>query len=256
MKTALIQTELAWEDIPKNLSRFEAIISRIAVDCDLIVMPEMFSVGFTMNPSVFSDDMLESIPAWMKQIANDYEVALAGSSPAAGENGYYNRFYFAAPKQSIDFYNKRHLFRMGEEQKHYRAGKERKIFQFNDWRILPQVCYDLRFPVWSRNRNDYDMMICVANWPEVRQDAWTTLLKARAIENQCYVAGVNRIGSDPNVFYNGGSVVFSPKGEIISYTSEKESSVLFASFSLDELNTFREKFPVWMDADRFFLKND
>ncbi len=253
MKTALIQADLAWEDIGKNLSNFERLLSKIKTGCDLVLLPEMFSTGFTMNPSRFSDEELNNVPLWMQKIANDKGFALGGSSVAAGVNGYSNRFYFARPDADILFYDKRHLFRMGEEQNHYVAGTERKVFEYNGWRICPQICYDLRFPVWCRNRNDYDVLVFVADWPASRQDIWTSLLKARAIENQCYVIGVNRTGADPNVTYTGGSVVFSPKGEILSQNNPEIPFIVTADISLENLQSFRDKFPVWMDADGFTL---
>ncbi|MGM0377974.1 MAG: amidohydrolase, partial [Bacteroidota bacterium] len=221
---------------------------------EMFILPEMFSTGFTMSPEKFSREDLDVVPDWMKKLATETNSAIAGSSVALDENGYYNRFYLAHPSGKIDHYDKHHLFRMGEEQNHYQAGDKRKIFEFGDWRICPQVCYDLRFPVWSRNCEDYDLLIYVANWPAVRQDAWDALLKARAIENQCYVAGVNRIGSDPRLEYNGGSVVYSPKGEVISHPYQDHSSILTASPDIHSLQVFREKFPAWMDRDPFILK--
>jgi omega-amidase len=253
MKIALIETDLTWENIDENLSRFESILRHVDDDCDFAVLPEMFSSGFTMNPSIFTDEDLRRIPVWMKNMANQYGMALAGSSIAPGNNGYYNRFYFVFPHGEVDFYDKRHLFRMGEEQNHYLAGSARRVFHYLNWRILPQVCYDLRFPVWSRCRNDYELLVYVANWPAVRQDVWTTLLKARAIENQCYVVGVNRSGSDPQVAYSGGSVVFSPKGEVLSEKSIRHYSIIYANIDMQILSAFREKFPAWRDADDFSM---
>ncbi|MFO8002269.1 MAG: amidohydrolase [Marinilabilia sp.] len=251
MDIALIQTELQWEDIHGNLSCFETLLTPLSRQFDLIVLPEMFSTGFTMAPEQFSREELNSIPLWMKTMARTTGSALAGSSVAVNENGYYNRFYFTTPEGAIAHYDKRHLFRMGEEQDHYLPGEERKVFSYNEWRICPMVCYDLRFPVWSRNQEDYDVLIFVANWPAVRRDAWDALLKARAIENQSYVVGVNRTGSDPRVNYNGGSVVYSPKGEVISQPSASYSYLITARIDRASLQSFREKFPAWMDRDGF-----
>ena len=251
MNIALVETGLYWEDIGKNLAYFDDLIFEVSSSYDLIILPEMFSTGFTMAPEKFSRQDLEVVPEWMKKLAAKINSAIAGSSVALDERGYFNRFYLAHPSGQIDQYDKHHLFRMGEEQKHYQSGNERKIFGLGDWRICPQVCYDLRFPVWSRNCEDYDLLVYVANWPAVRQDAWDTLLKARAIENQCYVAGVNRTGRDPRMEYNGGSVVYSPKGEVISHPSQDHSSILAASPDLHTLQAFREKFPAWMDRDPF-----
>lgn len=253
MKISLIQTDIAWEKPDSNLTHFESILSRVDEDSELVVLPEMFPMGFSMNPASFPDDKLAEIPVWMKYMADKGGFGVMGSSIAAGANGHYNRLYFTLPGERVEFYDKRHLFRMGEEQNHYLPGQERKVFYYKGWRICPQVCYDLRFPVWSRNRNDYDLLVYVANWPAARQDAWDTLLKARAIENQCFVVGVNRTGADPRVSYAGGSVVFSPKGEVLSQASPKHSDIFTATIDLDELRTYREKFPAWMDADDFTI---
>jgi len=254
MNIALVETGLHWEDIGKNLAGFGKLISDTSSSFELFILPEMFSTGFTMSPEKFGREDLDVVPEWMKKLAGDTNSAIAGSSVALDENGYYNRFYLARPSGQIDHYDKHHLFRMSEEPKHYQAGENRKIFGLAGWRLCPQVCYDLRFPVWSRNCEDYDLLIYVANWPAVRQDAWNTLLKARAIENQCYVAGVNRTGSGPRMAYNGGSVVFSPKGEVISHPYQDHSSILTASPDIHSLQAFREKFPAWMDRDPFILK--
>ncbi|RCW38727.1 amidohydrolase [Marinilabilia salmonicolor] len=251
MKVALLQPELYWENIDRNLKMFENLFERLENNCSLVVLPEMFTTGFTMNPEKIASSALTETPRWLQLMAEKYQFSLAGSSIASEENNFYNRFYFASPAVKVKYYDKRHLFRMSEEQNHYSAGKERKIFSLGEWRILPQVCYDLRFPVWSRNRNDYDILIYVANWPAVRQDVWNTLLKARAIENQCYVLGVNRTGKAPGIDYQGGSVVLSPKGAIISRKSSENPNILYADLDRDEMNAFREKFPAWKDADYF-----
>lgn len=256
MRIALIETALYWENIRHNLDHFHFLFDAVSPDCKMIFLPEMFSTGFTMHPEKLEEQELKKVPGWLKNMSVKYGMALGGSSVTSAGNGFFNRFYFATPDGGIDFYDKRHLFRMGEEQYHYLPGNERKIFNYADWRILPQVCYDLRFPVWSRNRNDYDLLVYVANWPAVRQDAWAALLKARAIENQCYVAGVNRSGEDPRVSYSGGSVVFSPKGEIVSYPSKENESVIYADIDLAKLRKFREKFPAWMDADDFEINKE
>lgn len=255
MKVTLLQPGLSWEDIEKNFLLFERLFSETEQITDMVILPEMFSTGFTMQPEKFESEELSKIPRWLQEMSDKYDFAIAGSSIAREENKFYNRFYFTTPQNDISFYDKRHLFRMGEEQDHYSAGRERKIFQYKTWRILPQVCYDLRFPVWSRNQDDYDLLIYVANWPAVRQDTWHTLLKARAIENQVYVIGVNRTGNDPRVLYEGGSVVFSPKGEVISDYIDNNFEKLSADLSMSDLNVFREKFPVWKDRDHFIIED-
>lgn len=246
-----MQPDLHWENIDRNLRMFETLFEKLESDLSLVVLPEMFSTGFTMNPEKFSVSALKEIPRWMQMMSEKFQFAIAGSSIAQGDNGFYNRFYFASPARDVEFYNKRHLFRMSEEQNHYLPGRERRIFPLGKWHIMPQVCYDLRFPVWSRSQNDYDILIYVANWPAVRQDVWNTLLKARAIENQCYVLGVNRTGKAPGIEYQGGSVVFSPKGDIVSRVSPMNANILYADLDREKLNAFREKFPVWKDRDFF-----
>lgn len=253
MNIALIEKELHWENIPMNLSSFEETLQKLDKGYRMVVLPEMFSTGFTMNPWKFTSKELERVPDWMNKMATTLKICVCGSSIAKDGNGYYNRFYFAFPDGALVWYDKKHLFRMGKEPEAYKAGGQRKVFDFEGWRILPQVCYDLRFPVWNRNQDDYDMAIYVANWPAARKDAWLTLLKARAIENQCYVVGVNRIGSDPNVPYDGGTVVFSPKGEEVSQMVDEEWGIISANLNLDALNDFRKKFPVWKDRDSFSL---
>ncbi|PWE00678.1 amidohydrolase [Marinilabilia rubra] len=253
MKVALIEKELHWENIEKNLTDFEQTINQIPYDCSLVILPEMFSTGFTMNPKKFSTEELEKVPEWMIQMAYQTGFCICGSSIAKEEDGYFNRFYFAFPDRALRWYDKKHLFRMGNESEIYTPGKERKIFTLGEWRIMPQVCYDLRFPVWNRNQDDYDFSIYVSNWPAARKDAWLTLLKARAIENQCYVAGVNRVGKDPNVPYDGGTVVFSPKGDEISQVVNGQWGIIIADIKLDALKAFRDKFPAWKDRDSFNL---
>lgn len=254
MKIALIESSLHWGDVRKNLNHFQELLNKLESDCKMVFLPEMFSTGFTMKPEKLEVKVIEEVPNWMIDMSVKHNVAIGGSTIAISKEGFFNRFYFCLPNGEIFHYDKRHLFRMGDEDQHYRSGIERKIFYFERWRILPQVCYDLRFPVWSRNRGDYDLLVNVANWPAARQDVWSTLLKARAIENQCYVVGVNRTGADPNVNYAGGSVVFSPKGEILSFTSKKSPKIIYANIDLDALNLFRKKFPVWKDADEFEIK--
>ena len=254
MKIALIEKTLDWENIPANLSAFKNVLHRVDALCQMVVLPEMFSTGFSMHPERFSSSELNSVPEWMLKMASIFNILVCGSSIAKERAGYFNRFYFAFPDGSLQWYDKRHLFRMGEENNAYLPGKKRVVVQYDGWRILPQVCYDIRFPVWNRNLDDYDLAIYVANWPSARKEVWTTLLKARAIENQCYVVGVNRIGTDPNVSYHGDSVVFSPKGEKLSIKMDAGNEIITADLSLEELIAFREKFPVWKDRDAFRLE--
>ena len=224
-----------------------------APGCDLYVLPEMFSTGFCTSPEgVAEPEPCDSLK-WMKDSAEMFSAAIAGSV-AVEENGrFFNRFYFVTPDGNAVHYDKRHLFTYGGEHLKFTAGKERKIVEYKGVRILLQVCYDLRFPVWSRNRGDYDMALYVASWPETRADAWRQLLKARAIENQCFVAGVNRIGTDPSNSYCGGTMLIDPYGKVIAECADGMESVAVAEISMEELAAFRQKFPVLDDADDFEL---
>ena len=236
----------------RNRFGAEAMIAS-APGCDLYVLPEMFSTGFCTSPEgVAEPEPCDSLK-WMKDSAEMFSAAIAGSV-AVEENGrFFNRFYFVTPDGNAVHYDKRHLFTYGGEHLKFTAGKERKIVEYKGVRILLQVCYDLRFPVWSRNRGDYDMALYVASWPETRADAWRQLLKARAIENQCFVAGVNRIGTDPSNSYCGGTMLIDPYGKVIAECADGMESVAVAEISMEELAAFRQKFPVLDDADDFEL---
>lgn len=236
----------------RNRFGAEAMIAS-APGCDLYVLPEMFSTGFCTSPEgVAEPEPCDSLK-WMKDSAEMFSAAIAGSV-AVEENGrFFNRFYFVTPDGNAVHYDKRHLFTYGGEHLKFTSGKERKIVEYKGVRILLQVCYDLRFPVWSRNRGDYDMALYVASWPETRTDAWRQLLKARAIENQCFVAGVNRIGTDPSNSYCGGTMLIDPYGKVIAECADGMESVAVAEISMEELAAFRQKFPVLDDADDFEL---
>lgn len=252
MKIALLQSDIDWAMPCRNRFGAEAMIAS-APGCDLYVLPEMFSTGFCTSPEgVAEPEPCDSLK-WMKDSAEMFSAAIAGSV-AVEENGrFFNRFYFVTPDGNAVHYDKRHLFTYGGEHLKFTAGKERKIVEYKGVRILLQVCYDLRFPVWSRNRGDYDMALYVASWPETRTDAWRQLLKARAIENQCFVAGVNRIGTDPSNSYCGGTMLIDPYGKVIAECADGMESVAVAEISMEELAAFRQKFPVLDDADDFEL---
>lgn len=250
-----IQTELYWEDKTKNIQKLEMLISESSKDSHLIILPEMFTTGFSMHPENLAETEDGSTVQWMKNVAGQKDVVLTGSIIAKHDNKYFNRLYVVHPDKTVEYYDKRHLFRMGEENEHYSAGQKRLVFHIGNWRICPLICYDLRFPVWSRNTNGYDLLFYVANWPESRRNVWRNLLVARALENQAYVAGVNRIGKDgQNITYAGDTCVIDPKGNIMSDTSPYNESVETNSLSYSELERFREKFPVALDADEFELK--
>ena len=252
MKIALLQSDIEWAMPCRNRFGAEAMIAS-APGCDLYVLPEMFSTGFCTSPEgVAEPEPCDSLK-WMKDNAEMFSAAIAGSV-AVEENGrFFNRFYFVTPDGNAVHYDKRHLFTYGGEHLKFTAGKERKIVEYKGVRILLQVCYDLRFPVWSRNRGDYDLALYVASWPETRADAWRQLLKARAIENQCYVAGVNRIGTDPSNSYCGGTMLIDPFGKVVAECADGVESVAVAEISMEELAAFRLKFPVLDDADDFEL---
>lgn len=252
MKIALLQSDIEWTMPCRNRFGAEAMMAS-APGCDLYVLPEMFSTGFCTSPEgVAEPEPCDSLK-WMKDSAEMFSAAIAGSV-AVEENGrFFNRFYFVTPDGNSVHYDKRHLFTYGGEHLKFTAGKERKIVEYKGVRILLQVCYDLRFPVWSRNRGDYDMALYVASWPETRADAWRQLLKARAIENQCFVAGVNRIGTDPSNSYCGGTMLIDPYGKVIAECADGMESVAVAEISMEELAAFRQKFPVLDDADDFEL---
>ena len=257
-----IQTSLAWEDVGANISNFDRLISSCP-KTDLIVLPEMFTTGFTMQPEKNAENYREGKGLkWMKQKSVEKNCSIIGSVCAEEEGQFYNRLYcIDGGKQQV--YNKRHLFRMAGEDQHYTLGTERIMVTIKGWKILPLVCYDLRFPVWSRNtwqkKNeeliaDYDVLVYVANWPEARNYPWKQLLIARAIENQCYVVGVNRIGNDGNgIAHTGDSVVINPLGEIISKTKANEEKVETVSLDYDFLSSLRKKFPVGLDVDNFTI---
>ncbi|MES2680669.1 MAG: amidohydrolase [Bacteroidota bacterium] len=262
MKITTIQTHLYWEDREKNLKHFDGLIDAIAEPTDLIVLPEMFSTGFSMNPGKTAEAHLGDTFQWLQKKAKEKNAVITGSVAIKEGNKYYNRLHWISPDGSYDFYDKRHLFRMAKEDEVYVAGTKKIIKEVKGFNVLPLVCYDLRFPIWSRNgfdpaanKWDYDVLIYVANWPEVRNYPWKQLLIARAIENQCYVVGLNRIGKDGNGFdHSGDSVVLNPRGEIISKTPAHQETIETTEIDLNYLEEFRKVFPVGLDSDRFELK--
>ncbi len=250
----LIQPNIIWEQKTANLQQYEATIATISGPKHVVVLPEMFSTGFSMNPEMLAEPMDGSSVKWMTDIAAKNRCILAGSLIIEEDGKYYNRMLWVQPDGKIGIYDKRHLFAYGNEDKHYTRGDKRLITQVNGWRINLQVCYDLRFPVWARNQGgEYDVLLYVANWPEQRSLAWKTLLQARAIENQCYVAGVNRVGIDgKNNNYTGDSSVFGPLGEKI-WQSSNEVACHTVTLQKEPLLKLRADFPVLNDADKFLL---
>lgn len=254
MRVSVVQSSLEWENKDLNFQKFEASISKIAKDSDLILLPEMFTTGFSMQPQLLAESHPGKTVDWIRKMATSHNVAITGSYIASEDGKYFNRMLFAFPNGDISYYDKRHLFRMAGEHKHYSSGSKRVIVNYMGWQILLLVCYDLRFPVWSRNKSDYDLILLVANFPERRRLAWNSLLVARAIENQCYVAACNRVGADGNdVPHIGDSQIIDPTGQILSMASPNKEDIISSTLSMDELNTYRESFPVYLDADSFTI---
>ncbi|MEP6674590.1 MAG: nitrilase family protein [Ferruginibacter sp.] len=284
LTVTLIQTDLHWEDRAANLAMLEEKINSISTHTEIVVLPEMFSTGFSMQPGLFAETMEGETVAWMKRIAAAKKIILTGSlmiktgqatsgvaetgqatsgvvetgqATASGQTSFYNRLIWMLPNGEYGIYDKRHLFAYGEEDQHYSAGNKRLIASVKGWKINLLICYDLRFPVWARQQStdvpEYDVLIYVANWPQRRNHAWKTLLQARAIENQSYVIGVNRTGDDgKNIHYHGDSMVIDPLGEVL-YHKEADEDIFTISLQKDKLDDVRSRLPFWKDGDEFKL---
>ena len=251
LKIVLAQYDIVWESPKENLKKIENLFQNEDKNFDLILLPEMFNTGFSMNPARIAETMNGEAVNWMKIFASKKNCVVAGSVSIRENGQFYNRFLAVYPDGNIKKYDKKHLFRMSGEEKVYSPGNEQTIIDIKGWRCALFICYDLRFPVWCRNRNNYDLALFIANWPAPRFDVWKTLLKARSLENQCYTAGVNRIGTGNGTEYNGHSLIYDYLGNIIGSLQEHEEGLIKAELSLDKLNQFKEKFPAWMDADEF-----
>jgi predicted amidohydrolase len=252
LTATLIQCELAWEQPADNRTQIGQIISRLDHPTDLVVLPEMFTTGFSMNALANAEAVGGATEQWLRKLARKYDCAVTGSIAVREDNAVYNRMLFATP-DGVAHYDKRHLFRMAGEHKRYQGGRRRVIVNWRDWRILLQVCYDLRFPVFSRNREDFDLMLYVANWPATRRLHWRRLLQARAIENQACVIGVNRIGSDARgLDYSGDSLAVAGDGELVR-DLQNENGAARVTMSSAALQSYRESFPCQLDADTFQL---
>lgn len=256
---SLIQTALHWEDKEANRKMLEKKISGIVEKTQVVVLPEMFSTGFSMKPEALAEDMDGPTVQCMNETASRKKIILTGSLIISEGGNYYNRLMWMLPNGQYGYYDKRHLFAYAHENEHYAGGNRRLIASVNGWKINMMVCYDLRFPVWSRQQFaedgsfEYDVLVYVANWPEKRSTAWKSLLRARAIENQCYVIGVNRVGDDGNgIYHSGDSTVIDPLGEIV-YEKSKEEDVVTVSLNKTHLDNIRERFPFWRDADLFTI---
>jgi predicted amidohydrolase len=255
LRISLMQVEIVWEDKTQNLKHYEQLLQGIAGKSDLAVFPEMFSTGFSMRSGCLAETNDGSTVQRIRYWAKEYNLAVCGSFLAKDHNSdaLFNRGFFITPQGETYFYDKRHLFRMGEENDCFTAGKQTLLVPYKGWNIRLIICYDLRFPVWNRNRNnEYDLLICPANWPESRANVWEILLKARAIENQSYVCGVNRTGEDGNgIFHRGNSALIDFKGKPVFEAPANTESVITETIKKEPLNDFRRKFPVWQDADFF-----
>lgn len=255
----IVQSTLYWQDAEANLAMFEEKIWQVEEQVDIIVLPEMFNTGFTMSTKACAEHSNGRTFRWMKQMAAQTGAVMIGSFIVNDQGAFYNRLFWVEPDGTFAYYDKRHLFRMADEHLHFSAGNTVLIRKWKGWNICPMVCYDLRFPVWSRNylvedQPVYDILIYIANWPESRISAWETLLKARAIENLSYVVGVNRMGKDGlDIQYNGCSAFIDPKGEVLWEQKEKEA-IKTLTIEANPLTTFREKFPALLDADRFKIQ--
>ena len=253
MKINLIQTDIVWGDPQANCAHLDKLLAG-AEPAELYVLPEMFSTGFATLPNATVEHEPSTGLAWMQRKAAELHAAIAGSIALEVGEKCVNRFYFVRPDGTYEQYDKRHLFGYGGEGERFQAGQERVIVKYLGVRFLLAVCYDLRFPVWLRSRDDYDVMLLVASWPDVRRFAWDTLARARAIENACYVAAVNRVGTDPACTYNGGTAWIGPYGETLAEAADSRESVVSGEIDLARIATYHTKFPVLSDADSFELK--
>jgi len=262
LTVTLIQTNLHWENKKANLEMLQRKIESIKEKTEVVILPEMFTTGFSMKPGIFAEKMDGQTVQWMKKIATEKKIILTGSMMIEEGGKYFNRLIWMLPTGEYGVYDKRHLFAFADENSHYTAGNKKLIASVKGWKINLQICYDLRFPVWTRQspplretgkEPEYDLLINVANWPDKRSVAWKTLLRARAIENQCFVVGVNRVGEDgEKVFYNGDSSIIDPLGEMI-YQKSKDEDIFTYTLQKEKISEVRNQFPFWRDADSFLI---
>ncbi|MEI6866315.1 amidohydrolase [Flavicella sp.] len=256
LKINLIQSNTIWKDISKNIQNIQQKINQISEETDLIILPEMFSTGFVIEPEEIAETMNGKSINWMQQIACKKNCAITGSLIIKENNNYYNRLVFIEPSGKIKFYDKKHLFSHVGERNIYTAGSIKKIIEYKGWRIAAFICYDLRFPVWSRNTENYDIALYVANWPKPRINAWNSLLKARAIENICYTIGVNRVGTDGNKMeYIGHSQIINPQGNSIKKSTVTTEDIISTTLYKAEILTNRTNFKFLDDRDKFTFQN-
>jgi omega-amidase len=254
LKVALLQASLIWQNAEQNRIHFSQKTNAIKENIDLIVLPEMFTTGFSMQPEEISETMQGETVKWMQKLASEKQTAVTGSIIILEDNNYYNRFLFVHPSGKINYYDKRHLFTLAGEHKIYTSGNKKLIVNYKGWKISPLICYDLRFPVWSRNAENYDVLIYVANWPKPRINAWDTLLKARAIENMSYTIGVNRVGIDANnLEYCGHSAAFDCLGTKLTHIKENNEETAIITLSKNHISETRNKLNFLADKDNFTL---
>lgn len=256
LKITIYQGYLFWENIDKNLQNISLRLSGIREKTNLIILPEMFNTGFTMNAEALGEPMGGKTMQWMQKTAERFECVVAGSIIIKENNNFYNRLLWVRPEGTYEYYDKRHLFALGKEHQTYSAGTKKLIVELNGWKILLSVCYDLRFPVWLRNVDgEYDLLVIVANWPEKRALHWRTLIPARAVENQSYVIGVNRVGHDGNeIYHSGDSTCIDPNGNVVYYKRDEEDVYTFSIIG-DEIEKARRALPFLKDADKFTLED-
>lgn len=259
LQFSLIQSSLFWEDKGANLDMLAQKIRSIEQPTEIIVLPEMFTTGFSMQPEKFAENMEGPSVDWMQRLSQEKKAIITGSLIIEENRNYFNRLVWTLPNGQLGYYDKRHLFAFAGEDQHYTAGNKRLIASVKGWKINLQICYDLRFPVWARQQStedankEYDVLLYIANWPEKRSHAWKTLLTARAIENQCFTIGVNRVGLDGNnIVHSGDSMVVGPLGEVL-YHCAYEEDIFHIRLQKEEVNNTRERFPFWKDADDFTI---
>ncbi|MEO0726821.1 MAG: amidohydrolase [Bacteroidota bacterium] len=254
LRLALVQADLVWEDAGRNRDKFEPLLGGVSPGTDIVVLPEMFSTGFSMEPQRLAEPMDGPTVSWMREQAATLGAVITGSVIIEEAGKYFNRLVWITPEGELKQYNKRHLFTLAGEEKVYTAGTEQLLLTYGDWKIMPLICYDLRFPVWSRNQFQYDLLLYVANFPDKRGFAWRTLLQARAIENQSYTIGLNRVGTDGNgIYYAGDSMLVNYDGSIKTHLPPREmvQEVVIRKAPQD---TFRQKLAFLPDQDQFSIK--